>query len=94
MANLPVMESQSHIVPLFIGDPNKCKEVSDTLLKEFRIYVQPINYPTVPKGQELLRLSPGPLHTPEKIDYFVKAAKEVWTRFGLIDYATYKETYS
>lgn len=87
--NLPVMSSESHIVPLFIGSPTKCKEVSDVLLKEYRIYVQPINYPTVPRGEELLRLSPGPLHTPDKIEYFVAAVKEVWTRFGLTDYAEY-----
>jgi 5-aminolevulinate synthase len=84
--NLPVMKSDSHIVPLFIGNASKCKEVSDAMLKEFRIYVQPINYPTVPRGEELLRLSPGPLHTPEKIEDFLKAAKEVWKRFGLINY--------
>ena len=82
--NLPLLSSQSHIIPLFIGNPDKCKQVSDTLLEEFGIYVQPINYPTVPKGRELLRLSPGPLHTPQLIDEFVAAAKAVWTRFGLI----------
>lgn len=84
------MNSTSHIVPLFIGDPNNCKAVSDTLLKDYGIYVQPINYPTVPKGEELLRLSPGPLHTPEKIDHFVKSAKEVWSQFGLIDLKGYQ----
>ena len=84
--NLPVLPSESHIVPLFIGNPNVCKSVSDTLLKEHGIYVQPINYPTVPRGEELLRLSPGPLHTPKLIEEFIVAAKQVWKKFDLIDY--------
>lgn len=82
--NLPVLPSDSHIVPLFIGNASKCKEVSDTMFKDYGIYVQPINYPTVPRGQELLRLSPGPLHTPEKIEEFITAAKIIWEKFGLI----------
>lgn len=89
--NLPVMNSTSHIVPLFIGNASRCKEVSDTMFKEFGIYVQPINYPTVPRGQELLRLSPGPLHTPDKIEEFVAAAKSVWTRFGLINFEEFQK---
>jgi 5-aminolevulinate synthase len=84
--NLPVMNSVSHIVPLFIGNAAKCKEVSDTMFREFGIYVQPINYPTVPRGQELLRLSPGPFHTLEKIEESISAAKQVWSRFGLTTY--------
>jgi 5-aminolevulinate synthase len=88
--NLPLLPSDSHIIPLFIGNPERCKHVSDTLLTEFGIYVQPINYPTVPKGKELLRLSPGPLHTPQLIDEFVAAAKTVWTRFGLVTLETMK----
>ena len=84
--NLPLLPSESHIVPLFIGCPTACKDVSDTLLGKYGIYVQPINYPTVPKGEELLRLSPGPLHTPDKIEDFVGAAKEIWTRNGLTTY--------
>lgn len=84
--NLPVLPSESHIVPLFIGNPNICKEVSDIFLREYNIYVQPINYPTVPRGQELLRLSPGPLHTPDKIESFIAAAKNIWSRFSLVNY--------
>lgn len=89
--NLPVIQSASHIVPLFIGNPKKCKEVSDLMFKLHNIYIQPINYPTVPRGQELLRLSPGPLHTPEKIEEFVKAAKQVWQHLGLITYEEFKQ---
>ena len=88
--NIPFLPSESHIVPLFIGNASKCKEVSDTMFKEFGIYVQPINYPTVPRGQELLRLSPGPFHTPDKIEEFIHAAKQVWTRFNLIGYQEFK----
>jgi 5-aminolevulinate synthase len=85
-AGLPVFPSDSHIVPLFIGNPYKCKQVSDTLLREHGIYVQPINYPTVPRGEELLRLSPGPFHTPKLIDEFVASASEVWRTLGLANY--------
>ena len=76
--NLPVLPSESHIVPLFIGNASRCKEVSDEMFREYGIYVQPINYPTVPRGQELLRLCPGPLHTPEQIEEFVAAATTGW----------------
>ncbi|CAG9319343.1 unnamed protein product [Blepharisma stoltei] len=89
--NLPVLPSASHIVPLFIGNPNVCKEVSDVFFKEYQIYVQPINYPTVPREQELLRLSPGPLHTHDKIENFVAAAKKIWTRFSLVNYEELQE---
>ena len=85
-AGLPVLPSESHIVPLFIGNPHKCKQVSDTLLREHGIYVQPINYPTVPRGEELLRLCPGPFHTPQLIDEFVASASEVWRTLGLASY--------
>ncbi|MEM9421479.1 MAG: 5-aminolevulinate synthase [Pseudomonadota bacterium] len=82
-AGLPVMESPSHIVPLMVGDPLHCKAVSDTLLMEHGIYVQPINYPTVAKGTERLRFSPSPLHTDEHMEVLIEALQEIWVARGL-----------
>lgn len=82
-ANLPVMKSDSHILPLFIGDPVQARTVSDILLDQFNIYVQPINYPTVPKGEERLRISPSPLHTIKMMDDFVNASQQIWQHLGL-----------
>lgn len=86
-AGLPLMESETHIVPLLVGDPEKCKALSDTLLFDFGIYVQPINYPTVPKGTERLRFTPGPVHTEEMMNDLVAAILAVWKQLGLDEQA-------
>ncbi len=86
-AGLPLIESETHIVPLLVGDPEKCKALSDTLLFDFGIYVQPINYPTVPKGTERLRFTPGPVHTEEMMDDLLAAILAVWKQLGLDEQA-------
>jgi 5-aminolevulinate synthase len=78
---LPVMDSESHIVPLLIGDSKLCKKMSEVLLSKYKIYVQPINYPTVPKGTERFRLTPTPVHKKEDIDYLVNSLVELWNEF-------------
>src|ERR1700760_2064971 len=82
-AGLPVMSSDTHIVPLFVGDPEKCKHASDILLEEHNIYIQPINYPTVAKGTERLRITPSPYHDDAVIDQLAEALLQVWEQLGL-----------
>ncbi|GAA0622038.1 MULTISPECIES: 5-aminolevulinate synthase [Thalassospira] len=81
--DLPVMDAPSHIVPLMVGDPSMCKEASDRLLFEHDIYVQPINYPTVPRGTERLRFTPGPLHNDELVDHLIDSLLSVWSKLGI-----------
>ena len=77
-ARLPVMENPSHIVPVMVGDPIHCKAVTDTLLNHYRIYVQPINYPTVPRGTERMRFTPSPVHSDAQISDLIAALEELW----------------
>ncbi len=82
-AGIPHMTNDSHIVPVMVRDPVLCKQISDRLLDHFGIYVQPINYPTVPRGTERLRVTPCPLHTDEDIDHLVSSFSTIWAEFGI-----------
>jgi 5-aminolevulinate synthase len=82
-AGLPVMPSTTHIVPLMVGDPVHAKRISDILLAEYGVYVQPINYPTVPRGTERLRFTPGPSHSEEMMRTLTGALVEIWDRLEM-----------
>jgi 5-aminolevulinate synthase len=82
-AGIPVLANESHIVPVMVGDPVVCKQISDELLLDYGIYVQPINYPTVPRGTERLRVTPTPLHSDADIDHLVDSVASIWSRLHL-----------
>lgn len=82
-AGIPHMANDSHIIPVMIGDPVKCRMISDILMSDWGIYVQPINYPTVPKGTERLRITPGPHHTEADIDRLIAALTALWSRCAI-----------
>ncbi|WP_368344212.1 5-aminolevulinate synthase [Pelagovum sp. HNIBRBA483] len=80
---IPHIENPSHIIPVMVGDPVKCKYISDVLMRDYGIYIQPINYPTVPKGTERLRITPSPVHTEADIGKLVAALGELWAQCEL-----------
>ena len=83
-AGLSFIDGDTHIVPLMVGDPVKCKAISDDLIERFGIYVQPINYPTVPRGTERLRFTPSPVHTDAMMDALLSAIETIWEEQGLL----------
>jgi len=85
---LPAMPSTTHIVPVMVGDASQCSEISWTLLQDYGLYIQPINYPTVPRGTERLRITPGPLHTNQMVEQLVDALEAV---FKLVQPPSYQQ---
>ncbi|WP_294229382.1 5-aminolevulinate synthase [uncultured Shimia sp.] len=77
---IPHIPNPSHIIPVMVGDPVKCKFISDTLMRDYGVYIQPINYPTVPKGTERLRITPSPVHTDADIDHLLQALEALWSQ--------------
>ena len=82
-AGLPVLHTDTHIVPVMVGDAELCKAAADHLLEHHGIYIQPINYPTVPKGTERLRFTPSPVHGPDEMDHLIRAMDELWSHCAL-----------
>jgi 5-aminolevulinate synthase len=83
MMGIPHLDNPSHIIPVMVGDAKKCKMISDWLMDNHGIYVQPINYPTVPVGTERLRVTPSPVHSDGDIDRLIKALSEIWSHCEL-----------
>ncbi len=81
--DIPIINNNSHIIPIVVGDPDLCKKASDILLQKYNIYVQPINYPTVPRGTERLRVTPTPFHNTKMINYFIDSIEKVWCTLNL-----------
>jgi len=77
------VQNLGHIIPVIVGDAVKCKFISDILMRDYGIYIQPINYPTVPRGTERLRITPSPVHSPADIDALVAALSDLWTKCEL-----------
>ncbi|MFK7869211.1 MAG: 5-aminolevulinate synthase [Roseobacter sp.] len=80
---IPHVENPSHIIPVMVGDPVKCKYISDVLLKDYGVYIQPINYPTVPKGTERLRITPSPVHSDADVAHLIRALGDLWEQCQL-----------
>ena len=82
-SNIPFVKTKSHIIPIIIGDSILCKKAADELFDKHKVYLQPINFPTVPRGQERLRITPTPLHTDKMIDELIFSLKQTWKKLKL-----------